>query len=683
MDMTWIEAFHFLRPHWLWALIVVAFLCWRLVKQKQQQGAWQNVIDPAFQRVLLPQDASGSPNPAWSIWGVAALGFMGSLMVLALAGPSWQQVNLPVQKPRQATVIVLDLSLSMLADDVQPNRLTRVRYKLNDYINQHPQVPMGMVGYAGSAHIITPISQDNAPMLSLLPTLNPLMMPHFGSEPLLAMQQAHNLLAGAHIETGQIVWITDDLEPEQLAPLRTYLNGLPYQLNILMVGTERGGPVAIPQQGLLKDEAGNIVLPKLPSQRLLELAQQTHASISGLTADNADLRTLAPHWLAASKQAKTTQPEANEKHQAWLDEGAVLLWLLLPLVALSFRRGWVFGSLLLPGGLLFLAMEATPVAVFANSSNTNNTGGVPTTENVSFWDAFKTPDHLGYERWQQQDYAGAQAQFESTDWQAASLYKMGRYQEAADLYAQDDSAEGQYNLGNALAKLNQFEAAKSAYERALVQNPQLKAAEQNRDLMAKLLAQMPQGKQGAQNSAQQNGQNSANQADGASQAENSAQNETTQTGQPDQTDQADAASRANAPANQPNSDLDERVDRKSQKQAQQNEQALEQADKFAKQQAEQAEQQAEKNPQQSEQTAALDSAQKSTQTQAGKPSSPSKLGSPESDLDKHAQLVQQEASQAKQAWIQQIPDEPGLFLKRKFDYQYQQSVNKDSPKKSW
>lgn len=140
---------NFLRPWWFLILLPIAWLLWRAWQVKAKQGAWHQVIAPKFRQLLLsqPHNESGVFHKLWLI----ALGLVWLLMSVILAGPSLKSVEIPAQKSQQGTVIVLDLSLSMLADDLTPTRLNRVKYKLTDLLTQHPEMPVGMVVYAGSA----------------------------------------------------------------------------------------------------------------------------------------------------------------------------------------------------------------------------------------------------------------------------------------------------------------------------------------------------------------------------------------------------------------------------------------------------------------------------------------------------------------------------------------------------
>ncbi len=328
-----LDQFHFLAPLWFLALIPALLLLWGLWKLQRTQGNWSQVIDPEFRPVLLPEQKEKQQQQIPFI----GLGIIWLLAVFALAGPTWKQVKIPANETQSGAVIVLDLSLSMLAEDLKPNRLTQARLTLLDLLEQHPEIPMGLVAYAGSAHTLVPVSKDNATLKSLLPHLHPFIMPRYGSNPVDAFQKAEQLLKGAQIKQGHIIWVTDDLEPEQAEMLENLIKKYHLSLSILAVGTEAGAPIPIPKQGYLKEVDGKLVMAKVPMQRFKTFAQAVNANLTPITLNNADIKQLLPPLMAA----ETAKPSQHDKSVTqWQNMGSYLLWLLIPLLALGFRRGW-------------------------------------------------------------------------------------------------------------------------------------------------------------------------------------------------------------------------------------------------------------------------------------------------------------------------------------------------------
>ncbi len=687
----------FLRPYWLLALLPVAWLLWKLWQIKQKQGAWHKVIAPQFQPLLLGNKAT-KPHTLTHTLGFVGFGLIWLITIIALAGPSTQSVEMPAQKNQQGTVIVLDLSLSMLADDLSPNRLARVKYKITDLLTQHPELAIGLIGYAGSAHTISPISEDNQTLLSLLPALNPVLMPRYGAKPLLGFQKADALFKGSHINHGHIIWITDDIELHEVPQLKQWMQNHDYSVSILTVGTPQGGAVHIPNYGLLKDDNGNIISPPFPLERFQAFADVSNVTLSHFNISDQSLSPLLPPALPALSQAK--QSDQDEMRLVLpLDQGVYLLLLLLPLVALLFRRGWV----------LSLSALSLPLVGLLSASVLSAGLFMPQTSYAeeplpSFSEAFKTPDQLGYQAWQENNFKAAEQLFEDPQWLASSLYKQGKYAEAAELFRQDTSPKGHYNLGNALAKNGDLEAAKQAYETALKQQPTFAQAQQNLDIIKQLLAQQQKKqksqKENEKSQSKEEKSNDSDQSQEKNQTSNSSENPQNQSEQQEGSNSENQSDSNSNPkegedSNQPdqNKESESSNDSNSDKQngAEQKEGLKEDKASQPNQDAQESDLKNETVPQPSEdknqpsddEGSDQDRVQNSESSEAHQPQTErnaGKLGeqhNPISPTQKTQPLSakEQEQQHAMKNWLKQIPDEPGLFLKRKFEYQYQQQSN--------
>ncbi len=446
MDLS---AFHFLRPAWLLTVLPALWLWWRLLKHQQPLGNWGRVMEARFARRFL-HDA-----PAPQRWPVHGLLTLWTLSAIALAGPAWIQKPVPAHKVRTGTVIVFDLSLSMLAQDIKPSRLQRARFKVEDLIKRHPDQRFGLVAYAGSAHVITPLAEDSATLLNLLPALNPMIMPELGSRPDLAMRAAHRLFRNAGVRRGHIIWITDDLDHE--TALESFFQRHDYTLAILAVGTPEGAPIPLPEGNYLKDHTDRTVIARLNWQRLRAFASKTGATLTPLTLDDADIRRLKPPFNAPEVDDRT-QPVSQ-----WLDMGPWLAVIIAMLSALLFRRGWVF--MLMP----FLLLP-TPERAYAQEKT------------LSDWrDIFRTPDQQGYVQWQKKHYDRACDLFEDPAWKGVACASAGRIREAVHAFEQlhPKTARDWYNLGTLQARAGRIEAARIALEKALALQPDFPQARDN------------------------------------------------------------------------------------------------------------------------------------------------------------------------------------------------------------
>lgn len=713
---------HFLRPEWFLALLPVIWIIWKAWQTSRKQGAWHEVIAPKFRHLLLGENSTRGASVNEKI-GYIGLTFAWFFAVLALSGPWVKSVDIPAEKSQQGVVIVLDLSLSMLSDDLTPNRISRVKYKLTDLLKQYPQYATGMVVYAGTAHTISPISEDNQTLLGLLPTLNPVMMPKFGSKPLLGFKLAQKLFDGAQITNRHIVWITDDIEQSQIQPITTWLKNHNDSVTVMTVGTTKGGVVQLPNHGLLKDKNEKLIMPKVPFKRFAELEKNTHIKWVELKPEDSSVKNLLPPVMANTDKLSQSKRPKEVNHP--LDIGAYFLFLLLPIVALVFRRGTLLSLMvitILPIGLL------TPKTSYA----------------MDYWSElpsiFQSQDQQGYEAWENKKYGAAEALFENQQWKASALYRQGKYAQAAKIYALDKTPTGYYNYGNTLALTNKLEEAKKAYEQALKLKPDFNQAQDNLAVVNKLLEQKPKKPKQPPKKEEQKGQspkNNQNQQD--NQKDNSGQEgkkdkppqnpaEDSQSNKQNEGDQksknpGDNANNEDKPDNQDKRDNSPQGDNKKQDNAQKGQGGESDSDNQPNTpQSEDKQDGQEKDSQSGEQPDKQTDNQTSTdgnakndlndniaeQASSGaddKPTdskdnkqetAPSKLMDNQTG-DNQAEDTQPgqgegtrpgkkltEKEQAQQSWLKQIPDQPGLFLKRKFEYQFQQNPsNNDPTEKQW
>ncbi|GAL02717.1 TPR domain protein in aerotolerance operon [Photobacterium aphoticum] len=158
-------------------------------------------------------------------------------MVIALAGPSWQKTTLPAYSLSNARVLVMDMSRSMYATDVTPNRLTQARFKAMDMLPGWKEGSTGLVAYAADGYTISPLTEDSKTLANLIPSLSPEIMPFQGSNAAAGIQEAIHLLKQAGHLKGDIILITDGLNDEELAKSQAELANAEYRVSILAVGT--------------------------------------------------------------------------------------------------------------------------------------------------------------------------------------------------------------------------------------------------------------------------------------------------------------------------------------------------------------------------------------------------------------------------------------------------------------
>ncbi len=480
--------FHWLRPEWLLAIPFVAVAVWMLARRRLAPGNWQRVIDPALAPHVLSRSAIKGADYRW--W-LLLLG--GTLAAMALAGPSWNRVEQPVFRSAQAMVIALDLSQSMDAQDLTPSRLTRARLKILDILAARTSGQTALVVYSANAFTVTPLTTDSDTVAALVNSLSTDIMPSRGSYPAAAISKARDLLHQAGVRDGEVLLVTDGGTSPAAEQAAEELRAAGYRLSVLGVGTVAGAPIPEPGGGFVTDRAGRIVVPRLETEQLRALAASGGGTFTPLTTDDRDVSTLLTVDRSSSRAGDTSQLTDQ-----WREEGPWLLLLLVPLAALSFRRGWI----------LVLVVCVLPISEPAMA--------------FSWQDLWQTKDQQARALLEEGDSEAAAARFARPDWQAVAQYRAGKYASSAEGFALSDDADSHYNAGNALARLGAFESAIAAYERALEIDPQAEDAAYNRDLIRQLLEEQQDAADGDQGN-----QQSSESGGGADQSESDSQSEQT------------------------------------------------------------------------------------------------------------------------------------------------------------
>ncbi|OQT53435.1 vWA domain-containing protein [Vibrio parahaemolyticus] len=466
--------FTFLNPYWLLGLIAIPFVLLINQKFRAKKSA---LIAPHLAKMLGKTTQS---KPYFTIWGLAW-----AIACVALAGPSWQSNTRPSFELSQNRMLVLDMSRSMYASDIKPNRLTQTRYKALDLLPKWKEGATGLIAYAGDAYSLSPITTDASTLAGIIENLSPELMPFQGSNLPAAIELALSQFSQAGANQGDIVVLADDLDDSELARSLNLVKGKNIRVSVLAIGTANGAPIALPDGSLLKTTQGSTVVAKTHLKNLQTLANKTGGMFVPIQHNNRDVDSIAAYTNntgnnLAAKQNQEVKTDSRLNGGFWL-----LPLLLLPTVFL-FRRGviWVFVAALLP-------MTWTPGAQ-ANP--------------------FLNADQQAANLYKQGEYEQAKNLFTDPSWQGAASYQTGDYEAAIKAFSNDPSQTGRYNLANSLAQNGQLEDAAEQYKKLLKENPDFEAAKKNLSVVEE--KQQQQQQQKPQNSTkQEQGQQSQNQQD--------------------------------------------------------------------------------------------------------------------------------------------------------------------------
>ncbi len=413
-----LEAFHFIRPLWLLLLPAIAGLWWSVQRARRRRDAPQEGLAPHLRAALTL--GSGGRSRLRPIDGVAlAL----ALLVLGAAGPTWSRTPDPLVSQVAPVAVVLEVTPSMEERDLAPSRLERGKQKLRDFLTLRAGARTALVAYAGSAHVVVPMTEDAAVMLPYLEGLSPEVMPVKGADAAKAVALAGDLLAreGA---PGGILFLADGFDPADLAALEAAAGSL-------------------------------AVLSLLPQGQRDRGLDGLSAPVVPVTPDDSDVRELDRRLNAAYRQALLENSD-----QPWEDRGVWLAWPAALLILLCFRRGWTVRWAAV--FLLALGLWAPQPA---------------RAEGPVDW--FLTPDQQGRLAYQRNDFGRAAELFVDPLWRGYALYRDGQYETAVEVLERVETAQASFIQGMALIKSRSYRDGVRAFEEALQRDPDYPGAAEN------------------------------------------------------------------------------------------------------------------------------------------------------------------------------------------------------------
>ncbi|MUL06599.1 VWA domain-containing protein [Aliivibrio fischeri] len=545
--------FTFLYPMWFLALIPLVVLI--VIQRKNQHHG--GLIAPHIAKQLgMVQKKNGHGF----LYGLSIIWFC---VTTALAGPSFGYKETPSFQLSGARILVMDMSRSLYATDLKPNRLTQAKYKAKDLLPYWKEGMTGLVAYANSSYLVSPLTGDSKTLDNLITNLSPEIMPYKGKGSNLsaAITQSIEMMKKSGHQQGDIVVLTDGISSSQLERVTALVDGTKWRISLLGVGTTNGAPIELPNGQLLTDNTGKTVVAKLDPQPLQQIATETHGVAQLIQSDNSDIDAIVRLTKTPLEQVtKNSDTQVNSR----ANHG---YWLLFPIVLLSlfaFRKGMILALL-----LVLLPVDKS----MANTLLSN--------------------DYNAHQQYEQKEYQAASEQFQSKQWKGAAQYKAGDYKGAIESLTDLSDVQSQYNLANALAQNGQLEDAKAQYESLLQANPDMKDAQTNLDIVNKALEQQQNDKnkqsdKNKDNKEQDQNKDKQNNKDGSDQSSDSKDSQSQDSQQNQQKDKSQSE-------NESKSDKQEKSDASSQEQKQQAQDKKQQEQKEKEKSAQASDKQKEQN----------------------------------------------------------------------------------------
>ncbi|MBI2814879.1 MAG: VWA domain-containing protein [Opitutae bacterium] len=322
-------SFH--SPHLLWLLApLVLLFSWELARHTARAVAnWPKIARAwagAFEVSLGTKHTTAETRPRLWLW------FGLALCLVALARPQWGVIEEQVFDQSREVLIAVDLSRSMLAQDVKPSRLDRSKLLITSLLDGLKGERVGLVLFAGTAFLQSPLSADYEVLREFLPALNPEYLPEGGSNYKAMLETSMSAFGTSTADRYLIILSDGESTEETWKSLTESLKTKGIRVIGLGVGTAQGSFIPEAGGGLVKDERGAVVMSRLNGSTLQELAQVTGGAYTDASAW-VDLPALLRKTVEAGRKG-----EFSEKNTARLIER--FQWFLAPGLLLLLISFW-------------------------------------------------------------------------------------------------------------------------------------------------------------------------------------------------------------------------------------------------------------------------------------------------------------------------------------------------------
>ena len=433
--------FRFEDPIYLWLLVLIPILALiRFISYRNQKKRLRKFGEPALLKGLMPDVSRFRPSVKfWILQGALAL------LMLMLARP---QMGTKISQEKRVgieTIICMDISNSMLAEDIVPSRLDRSKMMIENLVDHFTNDKIGLIVFAGDAFVQLPITSDYVSAKMFLSSIDPSMIATQGTDIGRAIDMATHSFTPEEGIGRAIIVITDGENHEGGAvEAASAAKDAGMRVYVLGVGSSKGSPIPIPgTDDYMKDNTGNTVMSALNEQMCKELAQAgggayIHVENNSAAQDQLDNEL---DKLSKKETTATLYSEFDEQFQAF---GLLALLLLVLEICVLDRRNpllkniSLFGKKKRAAAMLCLLL----VAVSANAQMTD-----------------RQYIRQGNKQFRSGDYANAEVS----------------YRKAIEKNAKN--AQAAFNLGNALMAQKKDSAAVEQFEGAarLETNPLRKA----------------------------------------------------------------------------------------------------------------------------------------------------------------------------------------------------------------
>ena len=447
------EDFHLIRPLFLGLFVPVLLAIIFFIFSCSEEVKWKKNI-PAHLRPFMIQKGNQTKEIIWKTLVFVTITFA----VIGLSGPTWKKIEIPGKTLETPLVLILDLSQSMMATDIQPTRLERAKFKISDLVNANPGARIALVGFSGTAHTILPLTNDYTLITSHINQLSPNIMPFYGSNLEAGIDKAFEISAVTEAPATFII-LSDDFDETTFEMLKNKSQERPVTFEIIPFNTLAGSEIPYGRSKKpMKDTAGKIVYSKLNKEVLEKLNALENIAVNYLTLDTSDVEKIA----TTVKEDLQFTDEAEEKEDEWEDKGLLFVLPFAFIILMYFRKG--------------MALYAIVLLFFFSSC----------TKDTNFKDVWYTKDYQGQLAMNTANFNKAASLYQDPLRKGVAYFKSENYTEAIRFFSKDTTAQGMYNLGLSYYKNGDYALAALAFGKTEELDPSLKNAAINKKIAQQL-----------------------------------------------------------------------------------------------------------------------------------------------------------------------------------------------------
>lgn len=319
--------FRFANIEFLWLLLLVPVfvILYETIRHHKQQQL-RAFGDPDLVSQLMPNVSHYKPSVKFYLTLIAYI-----LLVLAVARPQNGFKEQTVKKQGIEVMIALDVSNSMLAEDIVPSRLDKAKQVLSKLIDQMVNDKVGLVVFAGDAYIQLPITCDYVSAKMFLNKITPDIIATQGTAIGAALNTSIRAFGSEQSEASRaIIVITDGENHEDDAvAMAEHAKELGIKCYVMGIGKPEGSPIpmSVTNNEFRKDREGNVVVSKLNEEMCQQIAQASNGLYVRCDNTNTALKTLEKELdkLATTEFETTTFAEYNEQYQSFVIVALILL----------------------------------------------------------------------------------------------------------------------------------------------------------------------------------------------------------------------------------------------------------------------------------------------------------------------------------------------------------------------